>query len=137
MCCSGGALPAHREEKLTVRRRGGRKRAIGPGRQCCVGEGWHRQPGSSDIACSCGSSRWFYTPAVRSSEFLSQMHDSFPFPRGRRHFFPKRSLSAAGISPRGKRSPGDRSRHPPNIWKTCGEMAVSRTNPQAILSAIG
>src|SRR5258707_15838293 len=33
----------------------------------CAGEGRHRPPGSSCISWSCGSSRWLYTPAVRSS----------------------------------------------------------------------
>src|SRR6266567_8839654 len=33
----------------------------------CANEDQHRPPGSSYISWSCGSSRWLYTPAVRSS----------------------------------------------------------------------
>jgi hypothetical protein len=59
----------------------------------CAVERWHRQPGSSDISWSCGSSRWLYTPAVRSCAGIHQMRNSFSIPRGRHHF----SASFLGI----------------------------------------
>ena len=37
----------------------------------------------------------FTRPPFAHPECLSQMNDSFPLPRGRHHFFPKRSFSAA------------------------------------------
>ena len=36
----------------------------------------------------------FTRPPFAHPECLSQMDDSFPLPRGRHHFFPKRSFSA-------------------------------------------
>ena len=44
---------------------------------------------------SCGSSRWLYTPAVRSSRMRLADGRQLPLGRGRHHFFPKRSFSAA------------------------------------------
>ena len=59
------------------------------------GEGRHRRPASSGISWSCDSSRWLYTPAVRSSRMPLADGRQRSASRGRHHFFPKRSFNAA------------------------------------------